>query len=168
MGKNIKNNKNKEKKDAACKEEKQKKHRDTKSQEPKLGGKLKKEKSTEKKKSKSPRRIPESYQRPPSSSEEEEKSTSLKRSHKPRVVAKKQTDKLKPSDSKSGPTISTFSAAADVVNAAIRIQVGWRGYRARCEIREHHDSLDIVDQDQDTTETKRRKPQRKTEKKQGE
>merc|ERR1712088_1227294 len=61
--KNIKNNKNKEKKDAVSKEEKQKKQR-----EPKLGVKVKKEKSTEKKKSKSPRRIPDSYQRPPSSS----------------------------------------------------------------------------------------------------
>merc|ERR1711879_821111 len=132
--KNIKNNKNKEKKDAVSKEEKQKKQR-----EPKLGVKLKKEKSTEKKKSKSPRRIPDSYQRPPSSSDDEEKSSSQKRSHKPRGVAKKQTEKP------TGPTISTFSAAADVVNAAIRIQVGWRGYRARCEIREHHDSLDVVD-----------------------
>merc|ERR1711953_669880 len=138
--KNIKNNKNREKKDAVSKEEKQKKQK-----EPKLGVKLKKEKSTEKKKSKSPRRIPESYQRPPSSSDDEDKSSSQKRSHKPRGAAKKQTEK-------SGPTISTFSAAADVVNSAIRIQVGWRGYRARCEIREHHDSLDIVDQ-----ETKDRK-----------
>ena len=152
--KNIKNNKNKEKKDAVSKEEKQKKQR-----EPKLGVKLKKEKSTEKKKSKSPRRIPDSYQRPPSSSEDEEKSSSQKRSHKPRGATKKQAEK-------AGPTISSFSAAADVVNAAIRIQVGWRGYRARCEIREHHDSLDIADQE--NKEKKRRKPQRKPEKKHGE
>ena len=163
--KNIKNNKNKEKKDAASKEEKQKKQ---KNQEPKLGAKLKKEKSTEKKKSKSPRRIPESYQRPPSSSDEEEKSASLKRTHKPRGVAKKQSDKLKPSDSKSGPTISTFSAAADVVNAAIRIQLAWRGYRARCEIREHHDSLEIVDIEEEMLEeTKTRKQKKKGERRKG-
>ena len=43
--KNIKNNKNRDKKDSSSKEEKQKKQRDSKNQDPKLGGKLKKEKS---------------------------------------------------------------------------------------------------------------------------
>ena len=164
--KNIKNNKNRDKKDSSSKEEKQKKQRDSKNQDPKLGGKLKKEKSTEKKKSKSPRRIPESYQRPPSSSEEEDKSTSQKRSHKPRGVAKKQVEKLKSSDSKSAPIISSFAAAADVVAAAIRIQLAWRGYRARCEIREHHHSLDIEEQTADLS--RRRGQKNKTEKKKGE
>merc|ERR1711997_1042617 len=68
--KNIKNNKNKEKKDAATWEDKQKK-KEIKDPETRAAGeKLKK---------------PEAYQRPPSSSEEEDaSSTSLKRSHKPR------------------------------------------------------------------------------------
>ena len=144
--KNIKNSKNKERKDAASKEEKQKR-KDVKESDPKLGDKLKK--TSHKKQSKSPRRRPEAYQRPPSSSEEEDTSASLKRSHKPRGAGKKQLDKQKSGgkEAKSGATISTFSGAADVVNAAIKIQVAYRGYRARCEIREHHDSVEIGDEE---------------------
>ena len=144
--KNIKNSKNKERKDAASKEEKQRK-KDVKESDPKLGDKLKK--TSHKKQSKSPRRRPEAYQRPPSSSEEEDTSASLKRSHKPRGAGKKQLDKQKSGgkEAKSGATISTFSGAADVVNAAIKIQVAYRGYRARCEIREHHDSVEIGDEE---------------------
>merc|ERR1712045_941766 len=145
--KNIKNSKNKERKDAASKEEKQRK-KDAKESDPKLGDKLKK--TSHKKQSKSPRRRPEAYQRPPSSSEEEDTSASLKRSHKPRGAGKKQLDKQKSGgkEAKSGATISTFSGAADVVNAAIKIQVAYRGYRARCEIREHHDSVEINDEEE--------------------
>merc|ERR1712079_970343 len=144
--KNIKNSKNKERKDAASKEEKQKR-KDVKESDPKLGDKLKK--TSHKKQSKSPRRRPEAYQRPPSSSEEEDTSASLKRSHKPRGAGKKQLDKQKSGgkEAKSGATISTFSGAVDVVNAAIKIQVAYRGYRARCEIREHHDSVEIGDEE---------------------
>merc|ERR1712241_27978 len=144
--KNIKNSKNKERKDAASKEEKQRK-KDVKESDPKLGDKLKK--TSHKKQSKSPRRRPEAYQRPPSSSEEEDSSASLKRSHKPRGAGKKQLDKQKSGgkEAKSGATISTFSGAADVVNAAIKIRVAYRGYRARCEIREHHDSVEIGDEE---------------------
>merc|ERR1712079_642251 len=80
---------------------------------------------------------------------EEDTSASLKRSHKPRGAGKKQLDKQKSGgkEAKSGATISTFSGAADVVNAAIKIQVAYRGYRARCEIREHHDSVEIGDEE---------------------
>merc|ERR1711884_958930 len=66
-----------------------------------------------------------------------------------RGAGKKQLDKQKSGgkEAKSGATISTFSGAADVVNAAIKIQVAYRGYRARCEIREHHDSVEIGDEE---------------------
>merc|ERR1712008_88598 len=61
-----------------------------------------------------------------------------KRSHKARGATKKQAEK--------GSSILKFSEAADVVNAAIKIQGAYRGYRARVEIREHHDSIDLPDE----------------------
>merc|ERR1712083_946107 len=106
--------------------------------EPKTGDKL--PKMAEKKQSKSPRRRAEAYQRPASTSSEEgdHSHSHPKRSHKARGVAKKQAEK-------GGSSILKFSEAADVVNAAIKIQGAYRGYRARVEIREHHDSIDVPD-----------------------
>merc|ERR1712130_199456 len=119
--KNLKNSKNKEKKAAV--EDKKDIVKD-----PKLAKKETKRpvdepkagdklpKMVEKKQSKSPRRRAEAYQRPASTSSEE-----------------------------AGSSILKFSEAADVVNAAIKIQGAYRGYRARVEIREHHDSIDVPD-----------------------
>merc|ERR1711974_523107 len=143
--KNLKNSKNKEKKAAV--EDKKDIVKDPKSakketkrpiDEPKTGDKL--PKMVDKKQSKSPRRRAEAYQRPASTSSEEgdHSHSHPKRSHKARGVAKKQAEK-------GGSSILKFSEAADVVNAAIKIQGAYRGYRARVEIREHHDSIDVPD-----------------------
>ena len=145
--KNIKNNKNKEKKEAVSQEKKKESRSKQNQQETQIGDKL--SNWVEKKQSRSPRRRPEAYQRPPStSSDEDEIQATHKRTHKPRGTTKKNIEKVSDSvesRSSSGGGILKFSQAADVVNAAIKIQGAYRGYRARCEIREHHDSLDKPD-----------------------
>ena len=161
--KNIKNNKNKEKKEAVSIEKgKTPKSKVSQGEQPQIGDKL--NNWVQKKQSRSPRRRPEAYQRPPStSSEEDEVQAQHKRTHKPRGQTKKPLEKTSDSvESRcSSSGISKFSQAADVVNAAIKIQGAYRGYRARCEIREHHDSLDKAESKSPHKKKSKREGQKK-------
>ena len=95
-----------------------------------------------KKQSRSPRRRPEAYQRPCSSSSEEDRNMSTshpKRSHRHKVTKKSSEKSSDSLDISAARAISKFSEAADVVRAAKRIQSAYRSYKAREEIRLHHD-----------------------------
>merc|ERR1712083_985460 len=92
--------------------------------------------------SRSPRRRPDTHKRKDSTSSEDEKKS----------IRHKKTPKPKPPKAERQISILKFSEAADAVKAAIKIQSAYRGFKAREEIRLHHDEKNLMDKQESCKE----------------